>query len=144
MLDLREQHRLRRRLARVAAPQTEDLFKKRLVPPSPPLPHAQIVLDHTADHGLVELVGELGPGGFRAGVNEGVAAALGEGRERLIARLAMDEAVRLDAAPEANIDQRLETVRGQQWLDPAAVPELSASAYGAPTAAANSRSKAST
>ena len=64
VLDLSEQGGMRRRLARIAAAETEDLFEKRLVPPSPPLSHAQIVLDDAPDHSLVELVSKLRPGDF--------------------------------------------------------------------------------
>ena len=57
-------------------------------------------------------------------MNERVAAALGKSRERQIARLAMDSGVRLDSAPEVDIDQRLETIRGKHRLDPVAIPEF--------------------
>jgi hypothetical protein len=64
------------------------------------------VSDHPSDHGLVELVSELGPVGLRAGVDERVAATFGKVREGPVARLAVDGGVRLDAAPEVDVDQR--------------------------------------
>jgi hypothetical protein len=46
-----------------------------------------------------------------------IASAFGEGRERAVPRVATGEAMRLDAVPEVDVDEGLETIHRQERLD---------------------------
>jgi hypothetical protein len=82
------------------------------------------VLDHSTDHGLVELIRDLGPGHLRARVGDRIAAALGRGREGPIPQLATSLTVRVEAPPELDVEKGLEPVRRDRLAEPHETSQL--------------------